>query len=143
MTTERKKSMRAFKTIIAAAAFSAAGTSVAALADDHAEPTKGEVKLAKMLEGRVAGEPESCIPTFPRVRLTVIDDTALVYKRGNTLWVNIPSNAKYIDDRDTLVTRNTNTRLCKTDIVRTVDSRSGHPRGTINLTDFIPYRKAD
>ena len=141
--------MKTLKTLAAAAAIAATGFAFPVMADDHAgqtegaQQTKGEAKLAKLLEGRVAGEPVSCISAFPQLDLTMIDGTALVYERGNMLWVNVPSNADDIDDRYTLVTRNPDSRLCKTDIVRMVDLQSGHERGTINLTDFIPYRKAD
>ncbi|MBL4858880.1 MAG: hypothetical protein JKY36_06765, partial [Erythrobacter sp.] len=48
-------------------------------ADETAEMTRGEQKLAKMLEGRVAGEPQNCIRTIGSRSLTSIDDTALVY----------------------------------------------------------------
>ena len=135
--------MKPFKTLAAAAAIFATSLAFPVMADDHTEQTEGEAKLTKMLEGRVAGEPVSCISAFPQLDLTMIDGTALVYERGNMLWVNVPSNADDIDDRYTLVTRNPDTRLCKTDIVRVVDLQSGHERGTMNLTDFIPYRKAD
>ena len=57
-------------------------------AEEQAEMTKGEAKLAKMLEGRVAGKPESCITMVGSRPLTRIDETALVYKSGNTIWVN-------------------------------------------------------
>lgn len=106
-----------------------------------AEPTKGEIKLAKMLEGREAGEPTSCVRLFPTSNLTVIDGTALVYKRGSTLYVNIPSNPKSIDDRYTIVTRSSDTRLCRTDIVTTIDRTKGFYTGNISLGEFVPYKK--
>ncbi|MCB2083381.1 MAG: hypothetical protein H6920_01375 [Sphingomonadaceae bacterium] len=112
-------------------------------ADDDAgeQASEGEAKLAKMLEGRVAGEPQSCIYMRPGVDLTIIDGTALVYKSGKTLYVNIPRNADDIDDRDTLVTRRSSSRLCRTDIVTTQDSSIGMYTGNIFLGDFVPYRK--
>ena len=60
-------------TVIASAALAialVAGPSVAA------ERLTGEAKLSKMLEGRVAGEPRSCINTFSNRESTVIDKTA-------------------------------------------------------------------
>jgi hypothetical protein len=77
----------------------------------------------------------------PGVDLTIIDGTALVYKSGKTLYVNIPRNADDIDDRDTLVTRRSSSRLCRTDIVTTQDSSIGMYTGNIFLGDFVPYRK--
>ncbi|WP_209348855.1 hypothetical protein [Pontixanthobacter sp. CEM42] len=109
-----------------------------------AEPTKGETKLAKMLEGRIAGEPQKCIRYLPQTDLTVIDGTALVYRTGRTLYVNVPSNARSIDDNDTLVRRTSfASRLCNTDIITTVDRFHGNYTGNINLGEFVPYRKAE
>lgn len=106
-----------------------------------AEPTKGEIKLAKMLEGREAGEPTSCVRLFPTSNLTVIDGTALVYKRGSTLYVNVPRDPQNIDKHDTLVTRPFGNRLCKTDIVTTIDPFTGFYTGNIFLSEFVPYKK--
>ena len=75
----------------------------AAQADDHAEMTRGEAKLAKLLEGRVAGEPQSCIRTIGSRNLNQIDGTALTYKDGDTIWVNYTRNPESIDDFDVMV----------------------------------------
>ncbi|MDN3646637.1 hypothetical protein QWY75_10545 [Pontixanthobacter aestiaquae] len=118
--------------------------SVGAETADHAEPTKGEAKLARMLEGRVAGEPQKCIRYLPQTDLTVIDGTALVYRVGRTLYVNVPSNARSIDDNDILVRRTSfSSRLCNTDIITTVDQGHGQYTGNINLGEFVPYREAE
>ena len=103
----------------------------------------GEQQLAKLIGGRVAGKPESCISTFSQGNLRVLDGTALVYDAGRTIWVNRPDDARNLDDDDILVTHNTMAgQLCRLDIVRTVD-RGGHfPTGFISLGDFVPYRKA-
>lgn len=123
-----------------AAAAMLVGPSVGA--EEQGEPSAGEIKLAKMLEGRVAGEAQSCIRVRPNYDLKVIDGTALVYKSGSTLYVNIPDNARAIDDSDTLVRRTSfASRVCNTDIITTVDQTSGFYTGNILLGDFIPYRK--
>ena len=49
---------------LATAAFGMLSSPV--LADENAQMTRGEEKLAKLLDGRVAGEPQSCIRTFRR-----------------------------------------------------------------------------
>ena len=110
-------------------------------ADDHKEMTKGEAKLAKMLEGRVAGEPESCITTIGSRSMQRIDDTALVYKSGKTIWVNDTKTPESIDDGDYLVIRKfSGSQLCRTDQVTTRDRASNMFSGVIFLDDFIPYR---
>ncbi len=130
--------------------FAAAATMMAMLAapatqaEDRAM-TKGEERLAKMLEGRVAGEARRCIPTSPSRSLTVIDDTALVYKRGDTVWVNYTRNPESLDDSDYLVIRKFGggSQLCRHDNVTTRDRGSNFFSGVIFLDDFVPYRRAE
>jgi len=93
----------------------------------------GEEKLAKLLEGRVAGEPERCLPMSAANDLEVIDKTALVYGRGKTIWVNRPANPRSLDDDDA--------QVCSLDIVRLVDRTSMMEVGTVGLGEFVPYRK--
>ena len=103
--------------------------------------TEGQQELAKMLEGRVAGEPERCLRDFPHTRMTMIDGTALVFRKGGTVWVNRTRNPEDIDDRDRLVVRKFSaTRTCRTDVVTTEDRVNGFYTGTLFLTDFVPYR---
>ncbi|WP_033075106.1 hypothetical protein [Sphingopyxis sp. MWB1] len=106
------------------------------------EKLSPEAQLDKMLEGRVAGEPQSCIP-LSATNSTIIDGTALVYRVGNTLWVNRPrSGAETLDEDDILVTRTSGSQLCSLDSVQLYD-RSGHMwRGFVSLDQFVPYRKA-
>ncbi len=98
-------------------------------------------QLDKMLEGRVAGKPTSCISTFGNQSLRILDNTALVYGSGRTIWVNIPRNPDALDDDDILVTRQTGSQLCRLDIVNMVDRSGGFYRGFVSLEDFVPYRK--
>ncbi|WP_374531753.1 hypothetical protein [Novosphingobium sp.] len=102
-----------------------------------------EQQLAKMLEGREAGEPVSCISLQDTRDMTVLDKTAIVYRTGSVIWVNRPTNAEHLDSDDIMVTHPTGSQFCKLDIVNTVD-RSGHfTTGFITLGDFVPYRKVD
>ncbi len=136
-----------FSAIALAASVVALGAAPSAMADDHeGEPqrelTKGEKKLAKLLEGRVAGEPRSCINAFrARNDLKIIDGTALVYGSGKTIYVNYTRNPDDIDDWDTLVTRRFGSQICRTDIVTKVDATSGIYAGNVFLSDFIPYTR--
>ncbi|MXO49022.1 hypothetical protein GRI69_12210 [Erythrobacter vulgaris] len=110
-------------------------------ADEAAEMTRGEQKLAKMLEGRVAGEPQNCIRTIGSRSLTSIDDTALVYRDGKTVWVNYTRTPDAIDDGDYLVIKKFSaTSLCRTDQIQTYDRAGDFFSGVIMLDDFVPYR---
>ncbi|MFY7743895.1 MAG: hypothetical protein ACOVQY_00610 [Erythrobacter sp.] len=105
-------------------------------------PTKGELRLAKMLEGRVAGEPVICIRAFPSQRMQTIDGVAYVYGSGNTIYVQRTRNPDAIDDTDALVVTRTNgTQLCRFDIATTVDAVNGFFTGAVMFEDFVPYTR--
>ncbi len=127
--------------IAAATAACAALSAPAAVAK---EKKSGEEELAELLEGREAGEPQSCISDFgPGRDLKIIDGTALVYGRGKTIYVNRTRDPDDIDDDDVLVTRRYGTRLCRQDIMTKVDRFSGFYAGNVFLTDFVPYTRVD
>lgn len=129
--------MRILAAAIAATALLAGGTSL------EAKPKlTPQQQLDKMLAGREAGEPVHCIPHWETREMRVLDKTAIVYGWGNTIYVNVPSNAKDLDDDDILVTRTSSSQLCDLDIVHTVD-RTGHfTTGFVSLGKFVPYRRA-
>ena len=120
-----------------------------ALAEEHsdvaaAEMTEGEEELAKLLEGRVAGEPQRCIRSRPSDRVTIIDETAIVYGRGRTIYVQRTRNPDRIDDRDALVSRRFNaSQVCRLDMFNTVDPFNGFYTGAVFFEDFIPYTRVD
>ncbi|WP_374411443.1 hypothetical protein [Novosphingobium colocasiae] len=101
----------------------------------------GEERLAKMLEGRVAGEPVSCISLYQTTDTTVIDGTAIVYKVGSTYYVNRPSNAKSLRDDDVMLVKLHSSQLCSVDIVETRDRSTMMYNGFVGLDKFVPYRK--
>jgi len=107
------------------------------------EKLSGEERLAKLIEGKVAGEPEACIHAPNSMQLEVIDKTALVYKSGSTIYVNRPANAKDLSSGDVLVIDRLAHQLCKTDMVQTRSQGSmSFYTGSIFLGEFVPYRKA-
>jgi hypothetical protein len=102
----------------------------------------GEQELAKMLDGREAGKPVSCIPYSQTQNATVIDKTAIVYRVGGTLYVNRPSNADRLDDDDVMVTKLYSSQLCRLDTVQLHDRNAGFMwNGFVGLQDFVPYTK--
>ncbi|MDC0886452.1 hypothetical protein OAS19_01490 [Altererythrobacter sp.] len=131
------------KPILSAVALIAMSGTPAMAEDPDAPLTKGEQKLAKMLEGREAGEPQSCIRARPVRKFTVIDRTAIVYRIGRTMYVNVPRNAGSLDDSDALVFRRFGSQVCKTDIVTSIDRFNGFYTGNVFLGDFVPYTKIE
>ena len=127
------------RTLITAIAATAAVFGAASL---EAKPRlTPQQQLDKLLEGREAGKPVNCISNWDTREMRVLDGTAIVYGWGNTIWVNVPKNAKDLDDDDILVTRTSGSQLCDLDIVHTVD-RTGHfTTGFVSLGEFVPYRR--
>jgi len=130
--------MKTFATILAGAALALTGAT-AASAETRAE--KSEAKLARMLEGRVAGEPVNCINTLSRSEdLEVLEYVGLVYDSGDTIYVARPTNPNDLSSRDIVIIDRFGSQLCKSDVIRTVD-QSGNFTGIVMLSDFVPYRK--
>lgn len=122
--------------LVAAAAIAVAP---AATAREKLAP---EDRLAKMLEGRVAGEPQDCIPLSTARSSQIIDKTAIVYRVGSTLWVNRPKGgAQSLDDDDILVTRTIGSQLCSIDTIELRDRTSHFYTGFVSLGEFVPYRR--
>lgn len=115
---------------------------IEAKTDVAAPMTEGEKRLAKLLKGRVAGDPVSCIRTFPRDRMQTVDGTAYVYGAGNTVYVQRTQDPSRIDDTDMLVTnRFSATQLCRLDVTTTIDRFTGIFTGAVFFEDFVPYKR--
>ncbi len=105
------------------------------------DAASGEAKLAKILEGRVAGEPVNCISTNRTRNTRIIDKTAIVYDAGSVIYVNRPSNAQTLDSNDVMISRPTGNQLCNVDIVQLRDSGTWFFNGSIGLEQFVPYHR--
>ena len=115
---------------------------VEAKVESSATNAKGEERLAKLLQGRVAGQPASCIRSFSRDRMQIIDGTAYVYGSGNTIYVQRTLESGRIDDSDTLVTnRFSASQLCRLDTMTTIDRFTGIFTGAVFFDDFVPYTR--
>lgn len=100
-----------------------------------------EQKLARMLEGRVAGKPVDCV-NLHNIRSTkIIGGTAIVYDAGSTIYVNRPLNSESLDPWDTLVTKLHSSSLCSIDVVQLYDSSSLAWTGSVALGEFVPYKR--
>jgi hypothetical protein len=130
--------MKALATILAGAALALSGAT-AASAQTLAE--KGEARLAKMLEGRSAGEPVSCISAMRGNKLRVIEYVGLVYESGDTVYVARPSDPRSLGRNDVVIIDRFGSQLCKQDVVRTVDRHNGFMSGVVFLSDFVPYKR--
>lgn len=97
-------------------------------------PAEAQGELSKMLAGRVAGPAEDCIMLRPVSRLIVVENSALVFRSGDTLWVNTTTSPDALREADRFDFTAFGQRLCSSDKV------SGR-QGPLDLVAFVPYRK--
>jgi len=123
---------------LAVAALALVGTAAAASSTSQ----QGEARLARMLAGRTAGQPVSCIDTMNSNKLQVIDEVAVVYDAGKTIYVARPADPRELKRNDAIVMdRFSPSRLCVQEPMRTIDRYDGYPTGSVFLKDFVPYTK--
>ena len=130
--------MKNLALIVAGAGLALAATAATA----SSASDQGEARLARMLEGRTAGQPVSCIDTMNSNKMQVIDEVALVYDAGKTIYVARPTDPHMLKRNDALVMdRFSPSRLCVQEPMRTVDRTGDFPTGVVFLKDFVPYTK--
>jgi hypothetical protein len=130
--------MKTLATLLAGAALALAGTT-GALARSAEQ---NEAKLARMLEGRTAGEPVNCISALNSNRMEVIDHVGIVYDAGDTIYVARPTDPRQLGRNDVVVINRFGGQLCTNDVIRTVDRYQGFTTGAVFLEKFVPYTKA-
>ena len=126
---------------LAAAALAVSGAASVPAYAGQTTAEKGEAKLAKLLEGRVAGNPVSCITAYNSSDMQVIDETAIVYKQGGTIYVARPTDPKSLRRNDILVTKRTGSQVCVNDSMHMVDQSGGFLTSVVFLDKFVPYTK--
>jgi hypothetical protein len=126
---------------LAAATLAVSGIASVPAYAGQATAEKGEAKLAKMLEGRVAGKPVNCISGYNSSDMQVIDETAIVYKQGGTIYVARPTNPSSLRKNDILVSKRTGSQVCVNDSMHMVDQTGGFMTSVVFLDKFVPYTK--
>ena len=98
-------------------------------------------RLASALAGRTAGAPVSCISD--RARMQVVDDWTILYRDRGVVYVQKPRGGCHGLSNNMSLIRNqfVTTRLCRGDINRIVDLRTGFGTGACVYSEFVPYRK--
>jgi len=102
-----------------------------------------EARLARALEGRVAGTPVNCIMQSRISGTRIFERTAILYQVGGTFYVNRPRvGAASLRRDDVLMTRRTTGgRLCRLDTVDLITRASRVRRGSVGLDHFVPYAR--
>ncbi len=130
--------MRATATVLAAAAAIATLATGAEAKMTRAE--RSEARLARMIDGRTAGEPMQCITAIRTRDLEVLEYVGVVYKAGNTVYVARVQDPRMLESDETPVFDRVSSQLCTTDVTRTVDLHTGMS-GVVFLDKFVPYTK--
>lgn len=132
--------VRVLSALLVSSAALAAGASTPA---QPARSAKAERKLAEALSGRVAGEPVSCVRE--NARMTVIDDSTLLFRDRGVVYLQLPRGACRGLSRGMTLARNATgaTRLCSGDISSIVDTSSGYSTDACVFGEFTPYKKTD
>ena len=132
--------MRSIALLLVAPALAACSTTM--------EPTtrsaEAEAELQKLLAGKVAGHPTSCLPTYTSQNMVVIDDNTLAFRSGSRrVYVNhLRSGCERLGNGFySLVTRSFGPGMCSGDIAQVAHLPSGVTVGSCVLGDFVPYTR--
>ena len=102
---------------------------------------KAEAKFAELTEGRVAGEPQSCISAMRSNDVEVVENLGITYDDGDTLWIARARDPRSLSWNDVPIIDRFGSQLCKFDVIRTVDRSTQFTTGAVFLEDFVPYTK--
>ena len=108
-----------------------------------AEPVTADAAVSE-IAGRTAGAPSRCVPVIQgeALRLAEGNALALVYGRGQTIWVNhLGGHCAGLERDDSLIIDLIGTQYCRGNRVRSIDPVSRLPGATCILGDFIPYAR--
>jgi hypothetical protein len=110
----------------------------------HGAENRGEEKLARALDGYVAGEPVTCIRLHDIRSTQIYDRTAILYiMTGGKRYLNRPdSGARSLRQGDLMITDTRSPDLCDIDVVKLYDAAMHMPTGFVNLGRFVPYETA-
>ena len=103
---------------------------------------EAQAEFQKLTAGKVAGQPISCLPSYRRGEMVTIDDGTVAFKNGQTVYVNkLIGECSGLDNGFlTLVTNSSGPGLCRGDIARVADARTGMTYGSCAIGDFVPYK---
>jgi len=105
---------------------------------------KEQAELGRVLDGKVAGKPISCVSSVNGRNLRAIGDSTLVYQiRKDLVYKNeLSGRCNGLSWGDTLILNVRNSQYCRGDIARVVNLQSGMLSGSCALGDFVPYTPA-
>jgi hypothetical protein len=118
MKHPKEVAMRYFAPLLIGLAVSSC-TAAPPSAETSAFAARQQARLAALTAGKIAGPALSCLPS---------------YRRNDMIVIEYGNNA--------LVTRTTSTQLCRGDIAEVLDTAARIPIGGCVFGDFVPYTTA-
>lgn len=119
---------------------------IAACATVEGEPVRSEAaqrELARYLDGKVAGQPQSCLPSFRSQDMVVIDERTILFRDGaNRVWRNEvvgPCNSLGRPGTAIVTRQVASNSLCRGEIAQIIDTSGGFTVGSCSFGDFVPY----
>ncbi|HEX3423132.1 MAG TPA: hypothetical protein VHS33_07000 [Sphingomicrobium sp.] len=98
--------------------------------------------FAQTTAGRVAGPPQSCIPTDRSSGIRALDEQTLAYGGGRTLYINhLGGPCPGVRPLSTLIIEVHGNQYCRGDGVRAREMGSILAGPTCILGDWVPYRR--
>jgi hypothetical protein len=102
-----------------------------------------EAELTKLLAGKVAQRPISCLPHYSSSDMRVIDDQTIAYRDGGrrtyVAHMNGPCSNLSGGSAALVTHLYGSADLCRGDIARVVDTANGMTIGSCAFGDFTPY----
>ena len=133
--------MLRFALPVAALILSSCAATPAQVARQQADTARDLAKLEKRLVGYTPGKTVDCIRPI-NANVDIYGDTLVYRDTGSRLYRTTTSGGCFgLKRDDIIVTRSYNGQLCRGDIVRTVDRTNGFSSGACSFGDFVTYTR--
>lgn len=105
---------------------------------------EAQAELDKLLAGKTAGPPITCLQHYRANDMVRIDDSTVAFKQGSRVYVNhlIGACSNLDSSFYALVTRSNGMGLCRGDIAHVQDVSTGAIVGSCAIGDFVPYTRS-
>jgi hypothetical protein len=131
--------MRSLSCVLIAAALTSCTTSPP---QQLVRSDRAEAHLQKLIAGKAAGKPMTCLPSGRSDNMIIVDDNTVFYRAGSRLYrqdfqggnCNGLGSGHYA-----LVTRQFGGSLCRGDIAQVMDVSNGFTVGNCIVGEFVPY----
>lgn len=101
-----------------------------------------EADLSRDLAGRSAGPPRDCVSASSGASLVARDARTLVYRLGDTIWVNrLDAACPGLDPMSQLAIEVHGSQYCRGDPIRALEPGRSIPGPICILGSFTPYRR--